>query len=60
MQTRRSVSVNWVYCGTCYTKSQDTELGGIEGAESGFSRSNAEKKKAGKGKKGSESNMYSC
>ena len=45
------MSVNWVYCGTCYTKSQDTELGGIEGAESGFSRSNAEKKKSGKGKK---------
>ena len=36
--TRRFVSLNWVACGTCYTNTEDTELGGIEGAESGFSQ----------------------
>ena len=36
--TRRSVSVNWVACGTCYTKTEGTELGGIEGVETGFSQ----------------------
>ena len=35
--TRRSVSVNWVACGTYYTKTEGTELGGIEGTETGFS-----------------------
>ena len=29
-QTRRSMSVNWVACGTCYRKTEGTELGGIE------------------------------
>ena len=29
-QTRPSVGVNWVGCGTCYTKTEGTELGGIE------------------------------
>ena len=29
-QTRRSMSVNWVACGTCYTKTEGTELGGID------------------------------
>ena len=24
------MSVNWVACCTCYTKTEDTELGGIE------------------------------
>ena len=24
------MSVNWVACGTCYTKTEGTELGGIE------------------------------
>ena len=28
--TRRATSVNWVSCGTCYTKTEGTELGGIE------------------------------
>ena len=28
--TRRFVSVNWVACGTCYTKTEGTELGGVE------------------------------
>ena len=29
--TRRSKkSVHWVACGTCYTKTEGTELGGIE------------------------------
>ena len=28
--TRCSMSVNWVACGMCYTKTEDTELGGIE------------------------------
>ena len=28
--TRRSVCVNWVACGTCYTKTEGTDLGGIE------------------------------
>ena len=28
--TRRSMSVHWVACGTCYSKSEGTELGGIE------------------------------
>ena len=37
-KTRRSATVNWVTCGTCYTKTEGTELGGIEGAESGFSQ----------------------
>ena len=37
-RTRRFVSVDWVACGTCYTKAEDTELGGIEGAETGFSQ----------------------
>ena len=30
LQTRRSVSVNWVACGTSYTETEGTELGGIE------------------------------
>ena len=30
MRTRRSMSVNWVSCGTCFTKTEGTELGGIE------------------------------
>ena len=38
MGTRRSVSVNWAASSTCYTKEDGTELGGIEGAESGFSQ----------------------
>ena len=29
-KTRRSMSVIWVACGTCYTKTEGTELGGIE------------------------------
>ena len=30
-RTRRSKkSVHWVACGTCYTKTESTELGGIE------------------------------
>ena len=37
-ETRRSVSVNWVAYGACYTKKEATELGGIEGVESGFSQ----------------------
>ena len=28
--TRRSMSVNWVAWDTCYTKTEGTELGGIE------------------------------
>ena len=32
------MSLNWVAYGTCYTKSEGTELGGIEGAETGFSQ----------------------
>ena len=28
--TTRFVSVNWVACGTCYTKTEGTELGGVE------------------------------
>ena len=28
--TRRSMSVHWVTCGTCYSKTEGTELGGIE------------------------------
>ena len=31
--------VNWVACGgTCYTKTEGTELRGNEGAETGFSQ----------------------
>ena len=30
MTTRRSMSVHWVACGTCYTKTEGTELGGVE------------------------------
>ena len=37
-RTRRSVSVNWVTCGTCYTKIEGNELGGIEGAKTGCSQ----------------------
>ena len=33
IKTRRSVSVKWIASGTCYTKTEGTELGGIEGAE---------------------------
>ena len=29
-KTRRSMSVHWVACGTCYSKTEGTELGGIE------------------------------
>ena len=32
------MSVNWVAGGTCYTKTEDTELGGFEGTETGFSQ----------------------
>ena len=30
------MGINWVARGTCYTKTEGTELGGIEGAETGF------------------------
>ena len=30
IKTRRSMSVNWIACGKCYTKTKCTELGGIE------------------------------
>ena len=30
------MSVNWVDCGTCYKKTEDTELGGIELQRSNF------------------------
>ena len=30
LPTRRSMSVKCVACGTCYTKTEGTELGGIE------------------------------
>ena len=42
------MSENWVVCGTCFTKTEGTELGGIEGAETGFPRSNVENKKVDK------------
>ena len=29
-ETRRPMSVNWVAYGTCYTKTEGTELGGTE------------------------------
>ena len=29
-KTRRSIRVHWVACGTCYSKTEGTELGGIE------------------------------
>ena len=38
-------------CGTFLTKTKGTELGGIEGAETEFPRSNAENKKSKKRKK---------
>ena len=28
--TRHSMSVHWVACGTCHSKTEGTELGGIE------------------------------
>ena len=28
--TRRSISEHWVACGTCYSKTEGTELGGSE------------------------------
>ena len=31
------MSVHWVACGTCYTKTEGTELGGIELQRSSFS-----------------------
>ena len=30
IKTRRSMSVHWVACGTCYSETGGTELGGIE------------------------------
>ena len=30
------MSVNWVACGACYTKTEGTELGGIEDDEVSF------------------------
>ena len=30
LKTRRCMSVNWVACGTCCTKTEGTELGGIK------------------------------
>ena len=30
IETRRSMSVHWVACGTCYSETEGTELGGIE------------------------------
>ena len=30
VKTRRSMSVHWVACGTCHSKTEGTELGGIE------------------------------
>ena len=29
-KTRHSMSVHWVTCGTCYSITEGTELGGIE------------------------------
>ena len=37
-KTGRLVSVDWVACGTQYTKTEGTELGGIEGSKTGFSQ----------------------
>ena len=30
LKIRRSMSVHWLTCGTCYSKKEGTELGGIE------------------------------
>ena len=35
-ETTRFVSVDWVACDTCYTKTDGTELGGIERTELDF------------------------
>ena len=35
------MSVNWAACGTCHTKTEGTELGGIEGAKLDFPRNNS-------------------
>ena len=51
VRTRSSVSVTWVACGTCYTKTEGTEVGGIEAAETGFRRRNAENWKIDKKEK---------
>ena len=42
LKTRRSVSVNWVACGTCDTKIEGTELGGMKALKLDFPRSNVE------------------
>ena len=44
-ETRCSVSINWVACGTCYTKTEGTELGGIEGPQVMLQIKKREKKK---------------